>query len=54
MSIDNAKPSDWDRVSKTSTGKLYHPQDRHINNVTKPEHYNKGGIEPKVAEIQAG
>ena len=45
MSINNAKPSEWDRASKTATGKLYHPQDRHANSVTKPEHYNKGGIE---------
>jgi len=40
MSIDNASPKEWDTV----TGKLYHPQDNH-NSVTKPAHYNKGGIE---------
>ena len=45
MSINDAKPSEWDRASKTATGKLYHPQDRHANSVTNPEHYNKGGIE---------
>ena len=45
MSINDAKPSEWDRASKTATGKLYHPQDRHMNPVTKPEHYNKGGMD---------
>lgn len=40
MSIDNASPKEWNTV----TGKLYHPQDNH-NSVTKPAHYNKGGIE---------
>ncbi len=40
MSIDNASPKEWNTV----TGKLFHPQDNH-NSVTKPAHYNKGGIE---------
>lgn len=46
MSIDEAKPQEWDRVakSKTFTGKLAHPQDQH-NPVTQPDHYNKGAIE---------
>ena len=35
----------WDQASTTVTGKLYHPEDKHTNPVTKPEHYNKGGIE---------
>jgi hypothetical protein len=43
-SIDSAKPEDWDRVRKTATGKLFHPQDTH-NPVTQPDHYNKGAIE---------
>jgi len=45
MSIDDVTPEEWDKVrSKTVTGKLYHPEDKH-HPVTKPEHYNKGGIE---------
>jgi hypothetical protein len=43
MSLDNATPEEWDRVSKTSVGKLYHPNDKH-NPVTQPDHYNKGAI----------
>ena len=46
MSIDDATPEEWNRVSKTTvSGKLYHPQDQHPDPVTKPDHYNKGGIE---------
>ena len=48
MSIDDATPEEWDNINKpkTSYGKLFHPQDNHITNlVTKPEHYNKGGVE---------
>ena len=46
MSIDDATPEEWNRVSKTTvSGKLYHPQDQHPDAVTKPDHYNKGGIE---------
>ncbi len=44
MSIDNATPSEWDRVNTTATGKLYHPEDKH-DSVTQPDHYNKGAIE---------
>ena len=46
MSIDNAKPQEWDKVakSKTFTGKLYHPEDKH-DPVGAPDHYNKGAIE---------
>lgn len=45
MSIDDATPEEWNRSrSKTITGKLYHPEDKH-HPVTKPQHYNKGGIE---------
>lgn len=45
MSIDDATPEQWDQSrSKTIAGKLYHPEDKH-NAVTKPQHYNKGGIE---------
>ncbi len=45
MSIDDVTPEEWDRVrSKTITGKLYHPEDKH-HPVTKPQHYNNGGIE---------
>jgi hypothetical protein len=44
MSLDNATPREWDRVSKTSVGKLYHPNDKH-NPVTQPDHYNRGAIE---------
>ena len=43
-SIDDVKPEEWDRVRKTATGKLFHPQDKH-NPVTQPDHYNKGAIE---------
>jgi hypothetical protein len=44
MSIDNAKPKEWDRMSKTSqvnciTLKII------TNPVTQPDHYNKGAIE---------
>jgi len=48
MSIDDATPEQWNEVNKAKTayGKLYHPEDKHtINPVTKPQHYNKGGIE---------
>tara|TARA_Y100000004_G_C8809394_1_gene366973 strand:- start:107 stop:418 length:312 start_codon:yes stop_codon:yes gene_type:complete len=45
VSIDDATPKEWDQASTTVTGKLYHPEDKHTNPVTKPEHYNKGGIE---------
>ena len=45
MSIDDATPEEWNQVSKTATGKLYHPEDKHTDPVTKPDHYNKGGIE---------
>jgi hypothetical protein len=45
MSIDDATPEEWDRSrARTITGKLYHPEDKH-HPVTKPQHYNKGGIE---------
>jgi len=45
MSIDDATPEEWNKSrSKTITGKLYHPEDNH-HPVTKPQHYNKGGIE---------
>lgn len=43
-SIDDATPEDWNKVSKTAVGKLYHPEDKH-NPVTQPDHYNKGAIE---------
>ena len=46
MSIDDATPEEWNRVRKTTvSGKLYHPQDQHPDPVTKPDNYNKGGIE---------
>lgn len=47
MSIDEATPEQWNKVnkSKTAYGKLYHPQDQTFDPVTKPDHYNKGGIE---------
>lgn len=47
MSINDATPEEWDQVTKTKTvlGKLYHPDDQHTDPVTKPDHYNKGGIE---------
>jgi hypothetical protein len=43
-SIDDATPEEWNRVSRTAVGKLYHPEDKH-NPVTQPDHYNKGAIE---------
>jgi hypothetical protein len=43
-SINNATPDQWDKVSKTLTGKLYHPQDNH-DPVGAPDHYNRGAIE---------
>ena len=47
MSIDDATPEEWNKARKntTATGKLFHPQDQHTNPITKPDHYNKGGIE---------
>jgi len=47
MSINDATPEEWDQIAlhRTATGKLYHPQDQHTDPVTKPDHYNKGGIE---------
>ena len=46
-SIDDAKPQEWDRVSKskTFTGKLFHPSDKPSDPVGAPDHYNKGAIE---------
>ncbi len=43
-SLDDVTPEEWNRVSKTAVGKLYHPEDKH-NPVTQPDHYNKGAIE---------
>lgn len=43
-SLNDASPQEWDKVSKTATGKLFNPQDNH-NPVTQPDHYNKGAIE---------
>ena len=43
-SLDDVTPEEWDKVSKTAVGKLYHPEDKH-NPVTQPDHYNKGAIE---------
>tara|TARA_B100000214_G_scaffold172183_1_gene123758 strand:+ start:2820 stop:3125 length:306 start_codon:yes stop_codon:yes gene_type:complete len=47
MSIDDVTPEEWNKLRKntTATGKLFHPQDQHADPVTKPDHYNKGGIE---------
>ena len=46
MSIDDATPEEWNRVSKTTvSGKLYHPQDQHPDPVTKQDHYIKVLIE---------
>ena len=46
MSIDNATPEEWDNVSKpkTAVGKMFTGYPSH-DPVTKPSHYNKGGIE---------
>jgi hypothetical protein len=43
-SIDDITREEWDKMSKTFTGKLYHPQDNH-DPVAQPDHYNKGAIE---------
>ena len=43
-SLDDVTPEEWNRVSKTAVGKLYHPEDKH-NPVTQPDYYNKGAIE---------
>ena len=43
-SLDDATPDEWDKVSKTATGKLAHPSDKH-DPVGQPDHYNKGAIE---------
>jgi len=43
-SLDDVTPEEWNKVSKTAVGKLYHPEDKH-NPVTQPDHYNKGAIE---------
>lgn len=44
MSIDEATPKEWDKASKTATGKLFHPNDTH-DPVGQPDHYNRGAIE---------
>ena len=43
-SIDEITREEWDWMSKTFTGKLYHPQDKH-DPVEQPDHYNEGAIE---------
>jgi hypothetical protein len=43
-SIDDITREEWDKMSKTFTGKLHHPQDNH-DPVAQPDHYNKGAIE---------
>ena len=44
-SIDDAKPSDWNKASKTAYGKLTHPENQQHDPVGQPDHYNKGAIE---------
>ena len=46
MSIDEAKPQEWDKVSKIAYGIPVetHPTDKH-DPVGAPDHYNKGAIE---------
>ena len=41
MSIDDATPEEWNRASNR---KPSYPEDNH-HPITKPQHYNKGGIE---------
>ena len=43
-SIDDAKPNEWNKASKTAYGKLAHPEGQH-DPVGQPDHYNKGAIE---------
>lgn len=44
-SLDDATPQEWDKVSKTAVGKLFHPNDKASDPVGAPDHYNKGAIE---------
>ena len=56
-SIDNATPEEWDKAAKTSyktsygydrgytNGGLYYDGGLAEDNVNKPPHYNKGGVE---------
>ena len=45
-SIDEAKPKDWDKASKTVYGKLYHPNDHSLKKQVGGDHYKKLKIQP--------
>ena len=46
MSINEAKPEDWDKASKTAYGKLMHPSDTAIKRQVGGTHYNRYEIQP--------
>jgi hypothetical protein len=46
MSINEAKPEDWDKASKTAYGKLMHPNDTAIKRQVGGNHYNRYDIQP--------
>lgn len=46
MSIDDAKPQEWNKASKTVYGKLMHPNDTAIKRQVGGNHYNKYEIQP--------
>lgn len=45
-SIDEAKPKDWDKASKTVYGSLYHPNDHSLKKQVGGDHYKKLKIQP--------
>jgi len=45
-SIDNITPEEWNNMSKTFTGKLYHPNDHAIKKQVGGSHYNRYSIQP--------
>jgi hypothetical protein len=46
MSINDAKPQEWDKASTTVYGKLYHPNDHAIKRQVGGDHYNRYAIQP--------
>ena len=46
MSINDAKPQEWNKASKTVYGKLMHPNDTAIKRQVGGNHYNKYEIQP--------
>ena len=46
MSINEAKPEEWDKASKTAYGKLMHPNDTAIKRQVGGNPYNRDEIQP--------